>query len=246
MQEQLHHDEFYTTCAEKILYAPLFRRLRQRIAVDFERRAGLEPNSAVLSLGCGEGQMERLLAPRVKRIVGFDISPVAIERARQLSAQAGLSNLSFEVADITEVHLSGRFDAISAFSLLHHLDDQTILRVLTSSRSLLKPSGVFYTYDPNVHRVVRFFVSLAHSTYREYHSPEERDLDPVELQRLFREAGYSAISIAYCDYFLGPLAWLMPNLPAWCVPPLSAIDWTLRHLPLIRNFSSAFTINAQR
>jgi SAM-dependent methyltransferase len=53
----------------------------------------------VLELGCGAGYFTRLLAPYAERIVGFDISPSAIARARAAPAPPGVE---FRVGNVLE------------------------------------------------------------------------------------------------------------------------------------------------
>ena len=42
----------------------------------------LGPATVALDLGCGIGRMDRYLAPRVKRLVGVDVSGEMVRRAR--------------------------------------------------------------------------------------------------------------------------------------------------------------------
>jgi methylase of polypeptide subunit release factors len=59
------------------------------------------------SLGCGTGALERdLLAKGICRsLVGFDLSPQALEIARRLAAEAGLPGIRYEVADLNRIAL---------------------------------------------------------------------------------------------------------------------------------------------
>ena len=87
MNERDYHDQHYE--AEAALFeTPLFRRVHERAARQFLRcTAHADRRHRVLSLGCGDGSIERRLAPHVGEIVGVDISPVAIDQARARSAQ---------------------------------------------------------------------------------------------------------------------------------------------------------------
>src|SRR6476620_7792980 len=55
----------------------------------------------VLDVGCGEAALSLDLAERGYTTVGLDLSPTAIELARAESAKRGLTNATFEVADIS-------------------------------------------------------------------------------------------------------------------------------------------------
>ena len=67
----------------------------------------------VLDAGCGEGAISLALAARGHPTVGLDMSPTAIELARREAQRRGLTNASFEVADISSfTGYDGRFNTI--------------------------------------------------------------------------------------------------------------------------------------
>ena len=57
---------------------------------------GAGRQSRVLSLGCGIGDTELLLAPQVGEVVGIDLLPAAIRQARADAARLGIRNARFE------------------------------------------------------------------------------------------------------------------------------------------------------
>lgn len=68
----------------------------------FARHAdAFPPTGDALDLACGPGLGSVWLALRGLRVVGFDISPVAIDQARDLARRAGVGDrCRFEVADL--------------------------------------------------------------------------------------------------------------------------------------------------
>src|ERR1700761_2658948 len=56
----------------------------------------------VLDVGCGEAAISMHLAERGHTTVGLDLSPTAIDLARAEAARRGVTNATFEVADITD------------------------------------------------------------------------------------------------------------------------------------------------
>ena len=242
MNERDYHDQHYANEA-RIFASPLFARVHDRSAADFLRLTGAGPAQRMLSLGCGDGAIERRLAPQLGEIVGVDISPVAVEQARSAAAAP---NLSFRVwrpeRGLDEL---GRFDVIAAFAFLHHLDDAAIRRVLAAALRALRPGGRFYSADPSSRRLVGRLRWLVRDAYQRHHSPDERELDPAALSVLFVEAGFPAPMIAYTDYFLGPLAWLAPGTPRWLAPALEAADNLARSAPLVRRYASSFSLLAR-
>lgn len=247
MNEQQHHDEFYGGDAQTIHASALFGYLQERTAVDFLRRTGATRNHRVLSLGCGDGAIERLLAPHVAEIVGMDISSVAVDRANSQARAHGLANVRFESADLCDPPSSdaGHFDVVAGFGFLHHLPDEAIYRVMHAARQRLNGNGVFYSTDPNVYRVVRLFAALVRRSYDRYHSPDERELDPSALRKIARQAGFSQTQVRCIDYFLGPVAWVMPGLPNWLIKPLGHLDRLLAATPILRRVGSSFSLVAR-
>lgn len=73
----------------------------------------------ILDVGCGEAAISVALAERGHNTVGLDLSPTAIDLARREAARRGLTNASFEVADISAfTGYDGRFGTIVDSTLL--------------------------------------------------------------------------------------------------------------------------------
>jgi 2-heptyl-1-hydroxyquinolin-4(1H)-one methyltransferase len=76
----------------------------------------------VLDVGCGEAAISLYLAERGYTTVGLDLSPTAIELARAEAAKRGLTNATFEVADISSfTGYDGRFGTIVDSTLFHSI-----------------------------------------------------------------------------------------------------------------------------
>lgn len=76
----------------------------------------------VLDAGCGEAATSLYLAERGFTTVGLDMSPTAIELARAEAAKRGLTNASFEVADISAfTGYDGQFGTIVDSTLFHSM-----------------------------------------------------------------------------------------------------------------------------
>ena len=76
----------------------------------------------VLDAGCGEAALSLHLAALGHNAVGLDASPTAIELAKAEATKRGLTNASFEVADISDfTGYDGRFDTIVDSTLFHSM-----------------------------------------------------------------------------------------------------------------------------
>src|SRR5581483_592094 len=76
----------------------------------------------VLDVGCGEAALSLYLAECGYTTVGLDLSPTAIDLARREAANRGLTNASFEVADISSfTGYDGRFGTVVDSTLFHSI-----------------------------------------------------------------------------------------------------------------------------
>jgi trans-aconitate 2-methyltransferase len=101
------------------------------------RVAGEEP-SDVVDLGCGPGQLTRILAERWPRarVIGVDSSPEMVAEAQ---AWALPGRLGFEVADLTAWQPPGPLDLVVSHATLHWVPEHPEL--LGRFVSWLRPAG---------------------------------------------------------------------------------------------------------
>jgi SAM-dependent methyltransferase len=247
MNEREYHDQHYEAEAARLLGTPLFERVHDRVARQFLHATQAGKAHRVLSLGCGDGSIERRLALHVGEVIGIDVSAVAIRNAQEQCAAARLGNVSFQVGDAARLPKKAlaRFDIVAAFAFLHHLGDREIADTLAAAREHLQLGGVFYSSDPNRRRAIKVFARFVRKTYDRYHSPDERELEPAALAALALRAGFVSCEIRYVDFFLGPVAWLAPGTPRTLAQALLALDDLLLGVPLMRNYASSFSLLAK-
>ncbi|MDF1744798.1 MAG: class I SAM-dependent methyltransferase [Gimesia sp.] len=101
----------------------------------------------VLDIGCGSGLalIEMAAAFPKSRFTGFDISEESIGRAKQTAAQRGISNVSFEVQDVSQMNAPESFDLITAFDVIH--DQANPAQVLSEVNAALRMGGTFLMQD---------------------------------------------------------------------------------------------------
>jgi ubiquinone/menaquinone biosynthesis C-methylase UbiE len=107
------------------------------------RRTGIEQGMSVLDCGCGAGDVSFLVAKLVGpsgRIIGIDRSIAGIELARQRAAEAGLANVTFEVAELAEFLPSEPVDVlVGRFILMYQPEPEAILSQLAQH---VRPGGL--------------------------------------------------------------------------------------------------------
>jgi SAM-dependent methyltransferase len=98
---------------------------------------------AALEIGCGTGSFARVLAGHFQHVLGIDLSPEMLRRARARSRDVG--NLEFREADICAWALPpDAFDCIAAVATLHHVPLEPVLE---GAKRSLRPGGVLLVLD---------------------------------------------------------------------------------------------------
>jgi len=165
----------------------------QRILAVLRSRLRPRPGMAVVDLGCGTGAFTRRLSALGLAVTGVDISSRSIERA---TSQGGGR---FVVGNICHCSLStASFDGAIMSGVLHHVPSSAErVQSLREAFRLLKPGGLFFSYDPNRH-------SPSMWLYRDPRSPfyssagktaNEVLLSRRDLTEEFKEAGFAEIAV---------------------------------------------------
>ena len=94
---------------------------------------------SVLEIGCSEGVFTRRLAPLADDVLGLDIVPVALERAR--AECAGLPNVRFRRFDLGRDTLDERFDLIFCAEVLYYVRWTRLPAVARQIAAWLRPGG---------------------------------------------------------------------------------------------------------
>jgi SAM-dependent methyltransferase len=241
-RELLYHEKLYSGFAQQHFARPAVRALRAHMVSRILSVTGAGRDSRVLSLGCGIGDTELLLAPHVREIVGIDLSPAAIRQARADAIALGLRNTVF--VEGTADREIGEFDLVIAIFFLHHLPDLELRLIPSLLRTHLSAGCSFYSLDPSKNRlsgtVGRLLIP---GLMKKYQTEDERELDPRWTRDLFLAAGFDA-RLDYYDFASSPLAGLFPS---WRTGyrAARALDDAVHHIPLLRRQGSNFEIIAR-
>jgi SAM-dependent methyltransferase len=140
---------------------------------------------AVLDLGCGTGTLSRQLAARADRVLGIDLAPAMIERAR---AESGaVPNVEYRVGDLmTEPPAGSRFDVVVSVAALHHLP---IAPALARAAALVAPGGRLLIVDLFQPSGIGGLAYLARSWTHAHLATRARPRASAEFARAWREHG---------------------------------------------------------
>ncbi|HEY7355057.1 MAG TPA: class I SAM-dependent methyltransferase [Ktedonobacterales bacterium] len=105
--------------------------------------AGITAGMKVLDVGTGIGDVAFMVAERVGpqgAVVGVDMNPAMVDFARQRAQAAGITNVSFVQADLSQVVPDDQFDAVVGRAFLMYIKDRVALLRRLSQR--LRPGGI--------------------------------------------------------------------------------------------------------
>jgi len=109
--------------------------------------AKLEKGAKVADVGCGHAASTIIMAKAFPNstFIGFDFHGASIEQARERAVDAGLTNISFEVATAKDFP-GKKYDFITFFDCLHDMGDPA--GACAHTKKALKPDGTCMIVEP--------------------------------------------------------------------------------------------------
>ena len=154
------------------------------------------PLGRVLDVGCGAGEVGRLLrAEGASSVTGIEINAQAAEHAREVLDEV-------RVGAVEEIlpTLSGEWDTICCYDVLEHLVDPR--KVLVAIRGLASPDARLHISIPNA-RHVSLLIDIAvrgtfgHTEWGHRDSTHLRWFTRRDIIALTEAAGWSVLSISH-------------------------------------------------
>lgn len=214
--ESLYDEDYFKRLHQLNLTGNNVYREQQRLET-IEVLCSPSSDDLVLELGCGTGLYTRLLAPRVRKIVGVDFSSIAIEQA---IAQGKESNLEFIVGDIQNLAMfpDQTFDKILAIDLVEHLSNPQLENSLGEIARLLKKDGLFIFFTPcRSHWIERLKGQNFVLKQFEEHVGVRTE---VEYRRIIRHVGLDVKTVLHYET---------------CIPGLRVFERVFKKAPIIGN-----------
>lgn len=141
----------------------------------------------LLDIGCGQGELVRLLLKEGYEAVGVDVSPEQVA----LAHQAGLDQiLRGDYRDFLAAR-RGQLAAVTATDLLEHLTKTEVIQTFDAVVAALRPGGVFIARVPNA-------VSPFGGHFRHGDFTHESWFTSRSVRQLAKAAGFRSIAVKSC------------------------------------------------
>lgn len=160
----------------------------------------LPPGARVLNVGCGSGEVNRLLAERGYVVDAIDPSVEAIRISQDVKVRHSLGRVQLFQATLDDFDGAGRYDAVFALDVVEHLPDDMV--ALAKIHALLRPQGRLFLSVPALPGLFGHHDRML-GHYRRY---RKRDL----LARLV--PSFTVLHIRYFGLVLVPVAWLVSRV----------------------------------
>jgi len=158
---RVEHDRAQREYFERTVKETMVPRATPYLARQVEetlRFAQVSPSDRILEVGCGMGRYTLPLAERGCRVEGLDLSPVLLDRLQGYNR--GRFQIPLHCCAIEDVppDLSGAFDVILGFFVLHHFHE--LRRPFAAMAPLLKPGGRIVFLEPNPFNILYYLQIL--------------------------------------------------------------------------------------
>lgn len=145
--EEMHKDRVkkeFSKQVKALAHAPFFTD--QEIIEKIKNAAKLSEKMKVLDAGCGPGIITEALAPNVKELVAYDLTPKMVEAARIRCESAGLNNVEYKTGMIESLPYDDEyFDSVVSRLVMHHLSEP--IRGFREMYRVLKKGGKLILAD---------------------------------------------------------------------------------------------------
>jgi SAM-dependent methyltransferase len=237
LARELEHDRKIAERAEEIWNwdSPAGRRRADRRAAFFVEHARLGPGVRAVELGCGTGLFLERVARSGATIIGVELSPTLLHKAR--ARIQALPNVALERGDAHRLaHADGSIDAVYGSSILHHLD---LRASLAEAHRVLKSGGRIAFTEPNIRNPqVAFMFLIGPRTFFGL-SPDEMAFSRSRALRTLEEIGY-------VDAVVRPFDFLHPATPAGWLDPVARLGERLESAPGVRSIAGSLLIHARK
>ncbi len=148
---------------------------------------------SLADIGCGTGTLTFELARFARKVIGVDLSPEMLRRARDVAKQRELGNVEFRQGDALKLPLDSRsVDAAFCVMVLHFLPDPE--RAIAGLCRIVRPGGSVILVDLVLHQQEWMREQMAHQWL---------GFNRSSIEEWFRAAGAESIDYDLTGSFAG-------------------------------------------
>jgi ubiquinone/menaquinone biosynthesis C-methylase UbiE len=123
-----------------------FTRVKADYLLDIlAKEQGSTTGAALIDIGCGVGNYHQLIAGKVQRLVGVDVSSSCLATAKERNPHVEYAH--FDGQNLPFPNAS--FDLAFAICVFHHVPVAARAALVLDIRRVLKPGGIFVIFEHN-------------------------------------------------------------------------------------------------
>jgi ubiquinone/menaquinone biosynthesis C-methylase UbiE len=170
-----------------------WERIRKSYFDDRVTSLAIEKLLTLADIGCGTGSLTFELARFARKVIGVDLSPEMLRRARAVAKQRDVRNVEFRQGDALELPLdSSSVDAAFCVMVLHFLPDPE--RAIAGLCRIVRPGGSVVLVDLVEHK---------QEWMREQMTHQWLGFDRASIEKWFRKAGAESVDYDLTGSFAG-------------------------------------------
>lgn len=153
------------------------------------KRLGNIKDKKILELGCGAGEASVYLAKKGADVTATDISGGMLDVVQNVAKKHGVNVRTVKCNSHQMPFADGSFDVVYAANVLHHVN---IKDTLQEVRRVLKPGGIFVSWDPLAHNpLINIYRKMASGVRTvDEHPLKVNDIDL--FRKIFSRVEYGA------------------------------------------------------
>jgi 2-polyprenyl-3-methyl-5-hydroxy-6-metoxy-1,4-benzoquinol methylase len=158
-----------------------------------ETKKYLSKSNVLLDYACGAGVITAQIAGCVRKTHAIDISSKMLEVAERMANERKIENITFLKTNIFDERFEKEsFDVITAFNILHLLED--VHKAVDKISELLKPEGLFISETPCLGEKGKFLGKILRFLSKFRIVPYVNDLKFSDLEVLIKEGKFEIIN----------------------------------------------------
>lgn len=213
------------------------RRYDNRFLI-FKKLCKPNKDNTILEIGCGDGEFTKRLADLPSKIVGTDITPKVIARAKRYFNTKIYRKVSFKADNAEKMSFSNNsFDIVCGISILHHIDTN---KALKESFRVLKRGGSIFFSEPNlINPNIYLGLNVPYLRRKMEYSNNETALIRWNVEAILKSIGYRYVHVINYDF-------LHPLTPICLADIVEKIGKLIEKTPLIKEISGSLLIYAKK